>query len=79
MQYAVDFQNVDAVNDILNDNTRREMLSERGIDSAFQCAVATRNTVLIKLFLLPIRQASEFIVEQMFKRYCSLGTSIEIG
>ena len=78
MQYAVDFQNVDVVNDILNDTTRGVMLSERGIDSAFQCAIATGNAVLVKLFLIPICRASEFIVEQTFKRYSSLGTCIVI-
>lgn len=77
----MDFQNVDVVNHILNNSAKGDcstMLSSRGIDSAFRCAIVTGNIALIKLFVLPICLASEFLVEQTFKQYCSLGTSIHV-
>eukprot|EP01036_Dinobryon_divergens_P027288 gene27288-36030_t len=49
------------------------MLSVRAIDSAFRCAIVTGNIALIKLFLLPICLVNEFLVEQTFKQFCSLG------
>lgn len=77
----MDFQNVEMVNKILYDSTRGDcstMLSVRAIDSAFRCAIVTGNIALIKLFLLPICLVNEFLVEQTFKQFCSLGTSIHI-